>query len=417
MFKFFKKLHANNSIDNSLDNSVADDDLALLRSQVSVYKSAFDQIEGVAACVANGDLTARIIHWDEFGDLSPTLAAINKAYDLTDAFIRESGASLQAALNREYHRTFLTRGMSQDFGCGARIINEASAAMKKQDELRKEQLNELADNFESDVMTVLTGLSDVASKTIVNASELIDDAKNTQNLSSNVAAAAEQATVNVQTVASAAEELNASVEEISRQINTSSQQTLEAAQDASTTSVTIEELNVASGTIGEVVKMINDIADQTNLLALNATIEAARAGEAGRGFAVVASEVKSLAQQTSGATDQIGGQISGIQDKTKSSVEAVNGIRNSIDSLNEVISAIAGATEEQTSATMEISRNIQETSQATTEVSQNILKVSDTAKRTLDRASEMAKASSEMENKIASLKEQSEQFVCSIRVM
>ncbi|PCI46185.1 MAG: chemotaxis protein [Alphaproteobacteria bacterium] len=416
MFKIFKKSQDNYDY-NTVDNSSLDEDLEQLRNESALYKSAFDQIEDVAAKVADGDLTARIIHWDEFGDLSPTLSAINKAYDLTDAFIRESGASLQAALNKEYHRIFLVRGMSQDFGSGAMIINEASAAMKKQDELSKEQLNELADNFERDVMTILTNLSGVATQTNGNARSLIDDAKNTQNLASNVAAAAEQATVNVQTVAAAAEELNASVEEISRQVSRSSQQTSEAVQDATTTSVTIDELNVASETIGQVVKMINDIADQTNLLALNATIEAARAGEAGRGFAVVASEVKSLAQQTSGATSEIGDQITDIQDKTKSSVTAVNGIRNSIQSLDEVITAIASATEEQTSATMEISRNIQETSQATREVSQNIIKVSDTAAQTLDRASEMAEASSEMENKIAELKTQSEQFVSSIRGM
>ncbi len=413
MLKFFQK----SQLENIVESEVHDDELEQLRLEISFYKSAFAQIEDVATKVAAGDMTARVIHWDQFGDLSQTLAAINKAFDLTDAFIRESGASLQAALKKEYHRTFLTRGMSQDFGVGAKIINDASSAMKQQEELSKEQLNGLANNFESDVMTILTKLSQVAVQTNGNARNLIDDAKNTQNLSSTVAAAAEEATVNVQTVASAAEELNASVEEISRQINTSSEQTSEAAQDATTTTVTIEELNQASESIGLVVKMINDIADQTNLLALNATIEAARAGEAGRGFAVVASEVKSLAQQTSEATSEIGGQINGIQDKTKLSVTAVNGIRNSIESLNEFISAIASATEEQASATMEISRNIQETSQATTEVSQNIIKVNDTAEITMDRANDLVVASTEMENVIENLKEQSEQFVTSIRVM
>lgn len=413
MLTMFKKSHDKGPV----DMPVVDEELELLRSENAFFKSAFAQIEEVAVKVAGGDLTARIIHWDEFDDLSPTLSAINKAYDLTDAFIRESGASLQAALNKEYHRKFLTRGMSRDFGIGARIINEASAAMKRQEELSKQQLNGLADDFESDVMTILTNLSGVATQTNSNAGNLIEDAKKTQSLASNVAAAAEEATVNVQTVASAAEELNASVEEISRQINTSSEQTAEASQDATTTSVTIEELNEASETIGQVVKMINDIADQTNLLALNATIEAARAGEAGRGFAVVASEVKSLAQQTSEATNEIGGQINGIQDKTKLSVTAVNGIRSSIESLNEFIGAIASATEEQASATMEISRNIQETSQATTEVSQNIIKVSETAAQTQKRAGELVEASAEMEHIITNLKTQSEQFVTSIRYM
>ncbi len=72
-------------------------------------------------------------------------------------------------------------------------------------------------------------------------------------------------------------------------------------------------LALAAQKIGDVVKLISEIAAQTNLLALNATIEAARAGEAGRGFAVVASEVKAQASQTSKATDEISSQVGAIQ--------------------------------------------------------------------------------------------------------
>ncbi len=107
--------------------------------------------------------------------------------------------------------------------------------------------------------------------------------------------------------------------------------------------------------IGDVVELINNIAGQTNLLALNATIEAARAGEAGRGFAVVASEVKALAEQTAKATGEIGQQINGIQSATQDSVNAIKEISGTIERLSEISSAIAAAVEEQGAATQEIS--------------------------------------------------------------
>ncbi len=128
-----------------------------------------------------------------------------------------------------------------------------------------------------------------------------------------VAAASEEASTNVQSVASATEELTSSVNEISRQVQESARMAGDAVDQARKTNDRVSELSKAAARIGDVVELINTIAGQTNLLALNATIEAARAGEAGRGFAVVASEVKALAEQTAKATGEIGQQISGIQ--------------------------------------------------------------------------------------------------------
>ena len=91
--------------------------------------------------------------------------------------------------------------------------------------------------------------------------------------------------------------------------------------------------------ISVVVDLIQVIASQTNLLALNATIEAARAGEAGRGFAVVASEVKSLANQTAKATDEIRSQIARMQEVTTSAVGAIQNIGQTIGEINEVTAA------------------------------------------------------------------------------
>src|SRR6185503_10372159 len=108
----------------------------------------------------------------------------------------------------------------------------------------------------------------------------------------------EDASSNVQTVAAASEELSASIAEISRQVTNAATTASRAVDEARQTDATVQGLAETAGRIGDVVKLISDIASQTNLLALNATIEAARAGEAGKGFAVVASEVKGLANQT-----------------------------------------------------------------------------------------------------------------------
>ena len=131
-----------------------------------------------------------------------------------------------------------------------------------------------------------------------------------------MAAAVEQASANVQTVAAECEELTSSVQEIGRQMDTLLKIAHQAVDEADRTNSVVEGLSKTAQRIGEVVQLIQRLAGQTNLLALNATIEAARAGEAGKGFAVVASEVKSLANQTAKATDDITPQIDDIQATT-----------------------------------------------------------------------------------------------------
>ena len=207
-----------------------------------------------------------------------------------------------------------------------------------------------------------------------------------------VAAASEEASTNVQSVASATEELSSSITEISRQVQESARMASEAVGQARTTTDRVSELSKAATRIGDVVELINTIAGQTNLLALNATIEAARAGEAGRGFAVVASEVKALAEQTAKATGEIGQQISGIQAATQESVGAIKEISDTIEKLSEISSTIAAAVEEQGAATQEISRNVQQAAQGTQQVSSNITDVQRGASETGSASSQVLSA-------------------------
>ena len=194
-------------------------------------------------------------------------------------------------------------------------------------------------------------------------------AEQTSETSMTVASASDQATSNVHTVAASAEQLSASIQEISMQVAHSAGIARDAVNQAESTNEKVAGLVNSAQKIGEVVQLIADIASQTNLLALNATIEAARAGEAGKGFAVVATEVKSLAEQTAKATEEIGAQIVAIQNATDDTVQAIGEIGGTISKIDEISSTIASAVEEQGAATQEIASSVHRAASSTNEVS------------------------------------------------
>jgi methyl-accepting chemotaxis protein len=190
--------------------------------------------------------------------------------------------------------------------------------------------------FETTVRTALDSLSTAAGSMQSTAKTMSASADKSSALVTTVATAAEQTSANVQTVSSGTEELSSSIEEIGRQVVTSSEIARKAVEDAGATDATMQGLADNAARISVVVDLIQTIASQTNLLALNATIEAARAGDAGRGFAVVASEVKSLANQTAKATDEIRQQIGSMQTVTETAVSAIRNISSTIAEINEV---------------------------------------------------------------------------------
>jgi methyl-accepting chemotaxis protein len=243
---------------------------------------------------------------------------------------------------------------------------------------------ELTDTLEKNVKSALDTVS-LSSKSLQKSVQVMaETAETTSRQTTAAAAAASQASDNVQTVSTSAGELAASISEISRQVTQSSEILRHAVDDAKRTDKVVQGLADAAQRIGDVVNLIDDIASQTNLLALNATIEAARAGEAGKGFAVVAAEVKNLANQTSRATEEIIGQIEGIQATTREAVSAIQSIGKVILKVNEIATSVASAIEEQGAATREIASSVHQASVGTTEVSTNVGRITTAAANTHD---------------------------------
>ncbi|MDB5620779.1 methyl-accepting chemotaxis protein [Tardiphaga sp.] len=280
---------------------------------------------------------------------------------------------------------------------------------------RRDMMNALANRFESGVGSVVGAVGSAAGELRHTAQSMAATAEESMQQTAAVASASAEATQSAQAVAAAIEELNASISEIAQQVNESARVAGEAVNQANTTNSEVQSLAEAAQKIGDVVKLISEIAAQTNLLALNATIEAARAGEAGRGFAVVASEVKALATQTSKATDEISTQVNAIQIATRSSVDSIQGITSTIGKVSEIASAIAAAVEEQGAATLEIARNVADAARGTGEVSDNIAGVNDAARETGLAASRVVDSAADLSRNGEDLKTQVDAFLREVR--
>jgi methyl-accepting chemotaxis protein len=223
----------------------------------------------------------------------------------------------------------------------------------------------------------------ISSSELVSVSQQLSaNAEETSAQAGVVSAASEEVSTNVQVVATGTEEMTASIKEISQSASQAAQIADSAVKIVAETNDKITALGESSTDIGQVVKVITEIAGQTNLLALNATIEAARAGEAGKGFAVVANEVKELANQTAKATEEISSKIQVIQEDAKNAVDAMEEITKVINEVNDISGTIASAVEEQSATTNEMSRNVTEAAKGVQEIALNITGVAQAASET-----------------------------------
>ncbi|WP_417822732.1 methyl-accepting chemotaxis protein [Thalassospira lucentensis] len=352
--------------------------IAIERSTTAPMRS----ITGALNHLAGGDLSAQAQgadRKDEIGDLARAFEVFRANLEKSEALRNEQEAANQAQLER------------------ADTID-----------LRIKQ-------FEQDVEGNLTFVNAALDQLRSTASSMAQQSDHTTAQATNVAAATEQAATNVDTVAAAAEQLAAAIDEITAQVTRSSDIAQSGSNEADDATTIFRELGTASEKIGEVVQLIQSIAEQTNLLALNATIEAARAGDAGKGFAVVAAEVKNLANQTTRATEEIAGQISGIQDSTQNALGAIEHISGRMKELNEVAGGIAAAVSEQDAATGEIARNVSEAATGTKEVAQNVVGLRQSAEQEREASGQVLTASNSLSDKSQVLMVQIKQFLTDIR--
>jgi methyl-accepting chemotaxis protein len=386
----------------------------LNRKLTAVISQPITALEAAARQLANGTLTTTLTvqSSDEIGTLCQSFNTM--AQTIRDGMmkIEHEKALVQQAMKRsEEERNYLAQSvemMLQSVDRFAKGVLHEQLPVEQDDEIGR-----LYKGYNSAVYRIRLAIAQV----IASVQETVNATRQIASGTEQIAAGITTQAARTFTVASATEEMALSVADNNKHIihvaaeaeamtdevrrgdevmKTTIQRMNQIAEVVERSSQTIDDLGKSSAQIGEVVRVIEEIADQTNLLALNAAIEAARAGEQGRGFAVVADEVRKLAERTQEATKEIGATIKRIQTDTSGAVqsmqrgtqeveqgkqaisaaaERLQAIMNRAHKVSETIRIIAAAGEQQTYTSKDIAKNIdhisivsEESAQATKEI-------------------------------------------------
>ncbi len=290
------------------------------------------------------------------------------------------------------------------------VLSDAEARTQQQARISSE-----IGKFGNEIESSLSELGQLFEHMLAASSRLTEVADLASTKTSGAAIASDEASTNVHEIASAAEELAHSVSEIDRQVAQSNAIAAKAINEAVLTNDAVKELDEAGRRIGDVIRLITEIAGQTNLLALNATIEAARAGEAGRGFAVVAGEVKALSSQTAKATDEIGAQIAAMQNAAQRSIRATADIELTIREIGEISGAISAAVTEQGAATQEIARSAEVAASHTYHTAAEVAHVGEATENTRASAKSVKILADDLAASAAKIRSKVDQFFSKLR--
>jgi methyl-accepting chemotaxis protein len=300
-------------------------------------------------------------------------------------------------------------GMHEDI-TQRRQADDERLALRDNEE-RRARLESAIEQFRARSERFLQTVIDSAEQMNATAANLSDSSGYTTQRTETAVQTSNEAATNIATTSVAAGALNDAISSITARVGESVDVVRFTVEEAQSAHRDIELLAKAAQQIGDVVKLIRSIASQTNLLALNATIEAARAGEAGRGFAVVASEVKSLAVQTSNATEDIAAQISGVQSFTGTAVESIRRIKDRMAEIDAHALAIATSVGQQSSAASEISTNTHGAAEGAELVVAVLTEVAHAAAKTREWSGMVLSASQAVADSAANLRTEVEGFL------
>ena len=282
-------------------------------------------------------------------------------------------------------------------------------------EARLRRLDTLTKGLDTMTHGLLGELADAAHRLEGTAQSLASVSQEATVQGNQIADASALASDSIQSVAVASDELDSSIAEIARQAALSQKIADEARDKAEAGMRSVGLLEISSRKIGDVVSLINQIANQTNLLALNATIEAARAGDAGKGFAVVASEVKTLAGQSSKATDEIAAQVADVQRVAEETADSIRTISSVITHVATIAASIASAVEEQSTATREIGKQASNAAAGADSVTKSLARIRQGIDVTSSSAGEVLSSARNLSRETGVLRTELSSFLSDVR--
>lgn len=294
---------------------------------------------------------------------------------------------------------------------------ENAERARREEEERQRLSQQLSANFRESVSSIVTDVIRDVERVGKHSESLLQISDSTKESAREARNAVEATSGGISEVASTSTQFASSIREIAERVDESVRLTLDAVERARQTDTVIGELAVSASRISDITRIIQQIAEQTNLLALNATIEAARAGEAGRGFTVVATEVKSLAQQTASATQQIGAQIGAIEQAANGAADFIRQISDQVEAIKGHVTGISASVEEQSSSTTIVAENAQRTSEHADVARTRLDTVFTEAEATLDAARSSRTAADTLKDQAVRLQGVTSDFVNQIETL